>query len=347
MNVFFSSLKSWPGSRSKQELKGKSDIISLDESDLVTTGDINPEGEMRWWQRDLCPLLSFPGENIDIASTRLREGRSYIFLTETMCRTALLPRQACAAESLATHNPERIVVFLMTSQRLNAKDPYTQLLFKFSFMELDEYFGNTSLEKWFLNGTWNENTNWPYMNLADALRFLIVYHFGGVYMDSDFVSMRRLPIASNWVGRQDNKVLAAGAFHFEKNHEFMRRAVDNFLENFNPNIWSNNGPGVVTRVMKQMCKESVEEFYLIKANKKSKGRHRVCGGVKILPPELIYPIHFSDWKLLFQPNLGYRFLSKCDAYGVHMWNKLSEAEETHVGDGSISDITAKKFCPEV
>ncbi|XP_068231194.1 alpha-1,4-N-acetylglucosaminyltransferase-like isoform X1 [Palaemon carinicauda] len=323
---------------------------------------INSEADMTWWQKELCPLLSFPKDSVQPTS-KLKPGGNYIFMTETMCKTKIPPRQACAAESFSKHNPGKEVIFWVTSQRLDTSDPYVKFLlglknFQFVFLDMDYHFTNSPLRDWFYNVVWNRNTSWAYMNLADATRFLLVHEFGGVYMDTDFVSLRRLPSDKNWIGRQDPETIAAGAFHFEKNHEFIKRAITNFLENFNSTLWANNGPGVVTRVMKEFCQESRDlEAKIFSEKKGHKDRSKKwkkkqpkpepCGGVKVIQPHLIYPLYYREWRFIFKPGFGERFLKVSTAYALHIWNKLSVDSTPQLGDGSIYDVTAKKFCPEV
>ncbi|CAL4200695.1 unnamed protein product, partial [Meganyctiphanes norvegica] len=224
----------------------------------------------------------------------------------------------------------------------------------FNFMDMDLYFKGTALEDWFTQGVWNNFTEWPYMNLADAVRLLLVYRHGGVYMDSDFVSLRPLPSLTNWLGRQDESTIAAGAFHFVKDHIFMKKSIVDFLENFDGEAWANNGPGVITRVLKKLCRESQEyklkhkKIIINSTLKQDDILIQPCGGVRVLKPETIYPIHFSEWPILFQPGMGKTYLSNMKrAYAVHVWNKLSSDKGTTPGDGSLYDEVARLNCPNV
>lgn len=105
---------------------------------------------------------------------------------------------------------------------------------------------------------------------ADFWRYLILYKYGGVYLDID--SKFNKPILS-FINTDDEAVISAEtnpgnyvqwALFYKKNHPILIRTIELILENLNSGLYKNDierltGPKVYAR--------SIEEFYKISQNK--------------------------------------------------------------------------------
>ena len=105
---------------------------------------------------------------------------------------------------------------------------------------------------------------------ADFWRYLILYKYGGVYLDID--SKFNKPILS-FINENDEAVVSAEtnpgnyvqwALFYKKNHPILIRTIELILENLNMGLYKNDierltGPKVYAK--------SIEEFYKISKNK--------------------------------------------------------------------------------
>lgn len=65
-------------------------------------------------------------------------------------------------------------------------------------------------------------------------------------------------------------------------------------------------------------------------------------GIKIMPYELFYPLHYSLWRFYFRVDT---ITNIEPPYTYHMWNYLSNTEK--IVRGSLYQVLAKKYCPTI
>lgn len=73
-----------------------------------------------------------------------------------------------------------------------------------------------------------------------------------------------------------------------------------------------------------------------------------CRGFTVFSPSIFYPIHYNKWKKYFDTrdsNATLKILSKAKA--IHVWNKLSKAEQVRVNSHVPYAVIARKHCPYV
>lgn len=76
---------------------------------------------------------------------------------------------------------------------------------------------DTHVEKWFFTG---ELFSGPYVNvhLADLLRLLLLFKYGGTYLDADFLCIKSLDVLKpNFVGDEDGNVIGNAVINFNHN----------------------------------------------------------------------------------------------------------------------------------
>ncbi|XP_075973926.1 lactosylceramide 4-alpha-galactosyltransferase-like [Anticarsia gemmatalis] len=264
-----------------------------------------------------------------------------IHFHETSCKGWLNSRQACAIESAARAHPNwQINVFFTgpVSEEMFASGSI-QTLKKFKniqFLRLyfKEYAKGTPLESLVNDGALNR-TRWRISHTSDFLRYLTLYKWGGVYLDLDVVVAKSFDnLAPNWAARESEELIAAGALSFS--YDSLGRLVAeatlrDLKENYRGDIWSHNGPGVITRVLYKLCN----------ANTVSEMSASTCQGFGVYGPELFYPVL---WKYAYFYFLDME-LPVNHPYSYHVWNKITSSFV--VGKDTAYARLAQKYCPTI
>ncbi|PNF39914.1 hypothetical protein B7P43_G17240 [Cryptotermes secundus] len=278
-----------------------------------------------------------------------------IFFHETSCASSvhgeivLTARQACAVESAAKMNPDLEVYLLFTSPihlgNSTAKNKVlTQLLsypnVHIRHLNFERYFMGSPLQEWYKGGALKAS-RWPRSHASDALRFLTLWKYGGTYLDLDVVVTRSLAGLSNFAGAESNTDVAAGVLNFgsEGLGQMMAEAcLDNLRSEFRGDDWGNNGPGVITRVLKKLCK--AQQVRDMTAER--------CHGFTVHPPAAFYPIPWRQWKLYFDEGTSAKTMARLkNSLAIHVWNKFSAARNITVGSRQPYGLIAQEFCPKV
>ncbi|CAN8317038.1 unnamed protein product [Cochlearia groenlandica] len=179
-----------------------------------------------------------------------------------------------------------------------------------------------------------------HQNLSNLVRLAILYKYGGVYLDTDFIVTRSFKGLKNSIGAQtvvegdsrnwtrlNNAVLI-----FDKEHPLLYRFIEEFATTFDGNRWGYNGPYLVTRVV-QRAQETLGNSF------------------RVLPPIAFYPFNWIDIQRLFQTprSSDETKLLKADlvklnreSYGLHLWNKITG--KLKIGKGSVIDIVISDHC---
>ncbi|XP_040401015.1 lactosylceramide 4-alpha-galactosyltransferase isoform X1 [Cygnus olor] len=265
-----------------------------------------------------------------------------VFFVETSERTNPNDLFTCSVESAArTHPGTRVVVLMKGLAKRNASLPNHwgfSLLSCFPNVEirpldLPELFSGTPLAKWYSQA----HQRWePYFFpiLSDACRIAIMWKFGGIYLDTDFIVLKNLKNLTNVLGTQSKYVLNGAFLSFKPRHKFIELCMQDFVENYNSWIWGHQGPQLLTRVFKKWCS--------IRSLRSSKS----CKGVSALPREAFYPIRWQDWKKYFEvvSSSELQELLK-NSYAVHVWNKKSQGTRLEITSQALLAQLHSHFCP--
>ncbi|NXW40651.1 A4GAT galactosyltransferase, partial [Nyctiprogne leucopyga] len=265
-----------------------------------------------------------------------------MFFVETSEQTSPSYLFTCSVESAARTHPEtRVVVLMKGLANNNASLPNHwafSLLSCFPNVEirpldLPELFSGTPLAKWYLQ---SEHQKEPFFLpvLSDACRMAIMWKFGGIYLDTDFIVLRNLKNLINALGMQSEHLLNGAFLSFKPRHEFMALCMQDFVENYNGWIWAHQGPKLLTRVFKKWC--SISDIL----------NNMSCKGVSVLSPEAFYPIHWEDWQKLFEAISSSKLheLLK-NTYAVHVWNKMSHGARLEITSQALLAQLYSQFCP--
>lgn len=117
-------------------------------------------------------------------------------------------------------------------------------------------------------------------NLSNLLRLAVLYKYGGVYLDTDVIVLKKFSALRNTIGAQaadengnwnrlNNAVLV-----FDKEHPLIYKFIQEFALTFDGNKWGHNGPYLVSRVVSRIEKRPNYNF-------------------TVLPPLAFYPVEIG------------------------------------------------------
>ncbi len=140
-----------------------------------------------------------------------------------------------------------------------------------------------------------------YAMKADIARYELIWRFGGVYIDTDFESLRPLdPLIDHlgcFFGMEDRRWISTGLFGARPRHPFLARLVGSLPDSIVAHAGSPanvvTGPQFVTG-----CFQSSSTA--------------VRSSVALLPASIVYPYHFSEPDRAGEPFP--------DAFAVHHWS---------------------------
>ncbi|XP_048362227.1 alpha-1,4-N-acetylglucosaminyltransferase [Sphaerodactylus townsendi] len=272
----------------------------------------------------------------------MTQGEKIIFL-ETSDRLEPPPLVLCSVESAARIYLDRPVVFFikgLDNNTLMDVKSYCPALSALSAMKnvfifplkMDILFQDTPLLPWYLQINATKEKYWIYIS-SDASRLAMVWKYGGIYMDTDVISIRPIP-AANFLAAQSSQFSSNGIFGFQPHHWFLWGCMNDFVENYNGNFWGNQGPYLMTRMLKGLC--NLTDFKNLEDQR--------CHNISFLHPHRFYPIPYSKWKKYYEvwdsiPDFN-------DSYALHLWNFMNhERKNMTTGSNTLVEHLYKTYCP--
>lgn len=265
-----------------------------------------------------------------------------IFFLETSDRINPSFLFTCSVESAARAHPEsRVVVLMKGLPPDNASLPHhlgLSLLGCFPNvqvlpLDLEELFWDTPLAGWHAGarGRWEP---YPLPVLSDAARLALLWKFGGIYLDTDFIVLKDLRNLTNALGTQSRYVLNGAFLSFQRRHQFVGLCMRDFVEHYNGWVWGHQGPQLLTRVFKKWC------------SIRSLSQSHACRGVTALPTQAFYPVPWQDWKRYFE-DIGPEELQNLlnATYAVHVWNKKSQGTYLRASSRALLAQLHLRYCP--
>ncbi|CAN6546468.1 unnamed protein product [Malus baccata var. baccata] len=259
-------------------------------------------------------------------------------------------RELLSVESLFKFHPNACLAIVSKSldsdKGIRMLRPFQDLGFRAIAISPDfEYLlKDTPAESWYFElrkGTVNPGGVSIGQNLSNLLRLALLYKFGGIYLDTDFVVLKSLSKLRNVIGAQtidprtkkwsrlNNAVLV-----FDKNHTLLFKFIQEFALTFDGNKWGHNGPYLVSRVVSRVI-----------GNQQNLGSN-----FTVLTPSAFYPVNWSRIRSLFRAPTDEvhsklwleKLRNLCTrSFGVHLWN--SQSRRLKVEKGSIMDHIMSEF----
>uniref|UniRef100_R4FJ90 Putative lactosylceramide 4-alpha-galactosyltransferase n=1 Tax=Rhodnius prolixus TaxID=13249 RepID=R4FJ90_RHOPR len=302
-------------------------------------------------------------ENMELAELYIKKhlipDKRNLFFIETSCaiNNTVTPsgmkinrRQACSIYSTAVLNPSRQIILYHSCPLHN--DFYERSTeFNKYLLDLPNFFIFHAKLEDLMKGTCVghvfedlQRSNFPVEHAADITRLLMVYKYGGAYLDLDFVSIKPfVDLPKNFIVAEANSSLSNGVFQFEaqgKGHEFVKEMLIDLAYNYNGIVWAANGPQLFMRTYRKFCNYS-ENVLLTPITSP-------CG-ISVTSSKLFFPVHFSNWKWFFYPYKSETVVELLikDSVAVHFWNFLSKNEIVKIGEHCAYETIAAKHCKNI
>lgn len=277
-----------------------------------------------------------------------------IFFHETSGKNELAFRQCCAIESAAKHNPDRPVQLflrpLLTGCHDHSSYPsfdnplWLDILSHYPniaaiLVNEHHYFTGTSFQNWYNAGQWRQSPH-EAIHLSDYIRLLTLQKGGGLYLDTDMLTLRTLEGDKfrNCLSYDSTEmaVVSNGVMHMEVGHWLITELMRLLAEEYDPTEMVFHGCQAVSSVMHSSC--GVQQ-----GDPKSNS----CKDIHLLPSRLFFPIErpFSGMldETMANSTLGNGMLSRLKkSYGIHLWHAVGNDP---VNDLRIFGELARIHCP--
>ncbi|XP_049820394.1 lactosylceramide 4-alpha-galactosyltransferase-like isoform X2 [Aethina tumida] len=283
------------------------------------------------------------------------EGSNSIFFLETSCNShkqgkiILSPRQACAVESAAKINSEYNIylIYASPSQIRNEGTESDRVISRLlsyknvyiAHVNIWRIIKRSPVEKLFLSGKL-ENSTYPITHASDIIRFIIMWKFGGIYLDLDMIFLKSFnTLPKNFGGAQSKDIINSAVMGFENKGvglTYVTSCLNDLNNTFKGTEWAYNGPGLITRFSQKQCK--TKNFEVLK----------VCEEYTVLPQNTFNAIPWNEWQKYFNETYNTEVQTKIkDSYGIHVWNKNSKQWKLSLESKATYMTLAKEFCPNV
>ncbi|KAM9299519.1 alpha-1,4-N-acetylglucosaminyltransferase-like [Gastrophryne carolinensis] len=283
------------------------------------------------------PLLPFN------ATTVLRKGNGILFM-ETTNRMEFPSLVLCAIESAARVYPDRPVVFFIkglkdiysVEDEKKTKEHFPTLasfqnIYLFP-LRMEKLFNNTPLLPWFKKVDPYKEVYWAHVS-SDGCRLASIWKYGGIYMDSDVISLRPIP-HDNFLSSEDKQQATNSVFGMAPFHPLIWQFMENFVENFRGEIWAHQGPNLFKRVMNKMC--GIPVFNTMD--------DMSCNKIPYLHHQRFYPIHYVSWRKYYE--VWKKEPTFNSSYGLHLWNSMNkEGKSMMPGTNTLVEHIYQQQCP--
>ncbi|XP_067850870.1 lactosylceramide 4-alpha-galactosyltransferase-like [Heptranchias perlo] len=269
-----------------------------------------------------------------------------LMFVDSTDKVELSPLSVCSVESAARANPEKPIYYFIRGFNGNLSDyPDQYMIFQtlqsmknviLLPLKLKTLFENTPLDDWYQKVDPDLETYWIHV-LSDACRLALLWKYGGIYLDTDIISLKPLRF-TNFICAQQENLANGAALGLSRHHNFTQDCMEDYVKNYEGTIWGQQGPLLMSRVLRRWCKtEDLDEFIDAK-----------CKDISYLPSKFFYPIPYTDWEKYFEhwtlDNIKATF---SDTYGAHIWNFLSSGKQDNMNDGSrgLLEYFFREYCP--
>jgi lactosylceramide 4-alpha-galactosyltransferase len=257
-------------------------------------------------------------------------------------------RQLCSIESAAKHNPHASINIKSIKARIESNH-YLYLLkiypnIRFEIIEPAELFNDTPLEKWWTRQFISKNPYYQISHRSDALRYALLYKYGGIYSDLDSITLRSFQPLLNYSGfplesKGSTPVVTGSFFIMPKKHRLLYQLMEYFVVDYNPDDWNAVGPKLITKLLARYCNRTNAELLV---GKKS----NTCDLVTF-PYTLHTPFHWLSIKKLFDPEEKLNYKDLVNAYQIHFNSFLTRDIKISWKSDSVFEFIAANNCPLV
>ena len=124
---------------------------------------------------------------------------------------------------------------------------------------------------------------------------------------------------------------------FQLGHPVINTLLEEVANRFSGSEWGANGPGLLTKVMREVCGlEDLEEM-----------SPDLCQGVTILPQNKLYAVNWRNVNMFFDKQFSRNITEALkESYVAHLWGKHSSKYEIIPGSDQPILSLARQNCPE-
>ncbi|XP_062901252.1 alpha-1,4-N-acetylglucosaminyltransferase-like [Mobula hypostoma] len=174
--------------------------------------------------------------------------------------------------------------------------------------------------------------------LADGCRLALIWKYGGIYLDTDIISLRFMPF-HNFTCPQSPDLFSneAISFHY-KHHSFLWNCMEDFAAHYSVGIWGHQGPQLILRVVKRWCNTSKLATFI----------GNQCNGISIRITNRFYPVPYPAWERYYAPwNKEHIEQAFSDTYGALVCNFMNNDKKRKVvaGSGLLMEHLFQLHCP--
>lgn len=141
-----------------------------------------------------------------------------------------------------------------------------------------------------------------YSHFTDYYRYLLLFVYGGIYMDTDILLQRSVLHLHNALAWQDDDEVNGAFLSFDKGHPFMSDCLSLILDAYSPFNWDCIGPTLLTKLV---------------LNKRNN-----LYDLNILHVSALYLISWRNATNLFNLQITTKEFELHPGFGSHIWNQL-------------------------
>ncbi|XWS59942.1 hypothetical protein CRYUN_Cryun08bG0165400 [Craigia yunnanensis] len=347
------SLNSLPGAVSTTPER-RVEEETENEDPLILPFKASIDERMEWFRRKLPELKilksnelseKFHGRVLELFNNNCS---AQFFMVWLSTAQSFGPREFLAVDSLFSTSPNGCLLILSSSMDTPKGYWILKPLLDRGFNvlavtpDVPSLVKNTPAEAWLddlKSGNMDPGSVPLFNHLSDLIRLAVLYKYGGVYLDTDFIFLKDLSGLRNAIGAQSiNQVtkkwtrLNGAVMIFDIHHPVLLEFLKEYATTFNGNRWGHNGPYLVSRVLERIGDNS--EY-----------------NITIFPPKAFYPVDWIKIANLFkkpETEADSKWADdtladiSSESYVVHLWSKRSR--ELKIEEGSVMARLIAKHC---
>ena len=348
-------LRSSIGNKQLYSMQEKIDEVEEENlQSLVPPLSVTEEERIAWFREKMPKIQIFKSNNLtrkfhSRVNKFFRSGcEAQFFMTWISPAATFGRREFFTLESLFKAHPHGCLMILsrsLDSGRGNKiLKPLVDRGFKVKAVtpDLAYLFKNTPAKAWFkeMKSGIKDPGEIPFaQNLSNLIRLAVLYKYGGVYLDTDFIVLKPFTGLKNSIGAQSMDMetknwtrLNNAVLIFDMNHPLLLKFMEEFASTFDGNKWGHNGPYLVSRVVENIGKQTGYNF-------------------TVLQPMAFYPVDWIRINRLFMKPANRSdsrwvqeklFQLSGETYGVHLWNK--QTRNLQIEEGSVMGRLIFEHC---
>lgn len=308
---------------------------------LLVQNDVVKVNPVEMVPNFFCPSPNTTESQVKAIDLIREQSCQKIFFVTVTSERKLAPVRSCSVISAARVNPNFCVIYLCnytgTDQFHTTAIPANLYIYK---LNMKDWFIDTPLLGWYENST--NNTNWYHaLEVSDALRLAILYKIGGIYLDTDIISLN--PIANGSIGGfavwAETGSLCNCALEFPKFSPFLLLVMRAWITGFE---YGKQGPDLITKAYLAHTKMA--------ANITCDKYHVHCyDKLTPLSPSIAFPVIYQNFGMYYQKmyRAEVETLAKRSTF-AHIWMAMlvyTNQRNRTIEDGSfLSDLLNGPLC---